>query len=225
MIFQKHIKFAWAWIPFNILLTTPRALRSRVSPRDTLSRSSADRFDTKSPIHRETPPTASWKPLRNHFRDVLSFPRRVSVILIQRVRSKLRDTCVVHRDEPTVPTRDFFSSRRLRTNSIIAMVRASVGVVRSSLYFMRHLPPSLSLFTEHTEWKTRYITKENKFSVKAKCYELRHKHPVERATPEARTYALVCIRERKIKRREREKEDTPSFNIGFGYTFAFFCYV
>lgn len=138
---------------------------------------------------------------------MLSFPRRVSVILIQRVRSKLfarhvlyilmnRHGSYIQRETLSL----FVVYERIQLSR---WCRASVGVVRSSLYFMRHLPPSLSLFTEHTEWKTRYITKENKFSIKAKCYELRHKHPVERATPEARTYALVCIRERE-KKRERK---------------------
>lgn len=46
--------------------------------------------------------------------------------------------------------------------------------------------------------ETRYITKENKFSVKAKCCGFWHKHPVECATPETRTY--VCVKEEEKER-------------------------
>lgn len=124
-----------------------------------------------------------------------------------------------------------FSFFRLRTNSIIAMVRPPTSLEVHYTLCVTCLP--FYLFSrEHTKWKTRYITKENKFSVKAKCYGLQHKHPVEHVTPEARTYALLCIREKKIvtqidrwRKRERERENTPGFNIGFEYAFAFFCYV
>jgi len=150
-------------------------------PWHPLHRSSVDRFDTKSPIHPRNPCASS-----KSFSWRITVSPRVSAMLDEaRVCRKVREKRVYRTDRHAEGS-FFFPSLSLSSNSIMRSVR--VRVVRSSLRFMHRLPLSPSLSTA-ARMRRALHAKEDKFSVKAKCYGFRHKHPVEHAAPEARTYA------------------------------------
>jgi hypothetical protein len=172
----------WAWrYPLTSFLQRPKCY-AVVQPRDTLSRSSADRFDTKRPICRETPTL-----LQSHF----------EIIFVTCYRP--RGACRWDQSH-AIPYVRWIGSRKehgffspVSSTRRIQLFRWRALEVHYTLC-VTCLP--LCLPYSGVSNAARYITKENKFSVKAKCYGLRHKHPAERATPEARTYAPVCARER-----------------------------